>query len=776
MATPDVRVRLSAEGIAEVVAAIKKVGDEAQKQGAKSKNAFAGLTGSIKGITGLMAGLGIAVSAIGFAKLGKDAIDYADDIGKAAQKTGATTETLSVLRLAASTADVEVEALDKSLIKLAVNMDKLQQGTREQVDAFGKLGLSAKDLEKLDTGQAFVEIAKRLGGVRDGYQKTAIATQLFGKSGAQLIPLLNDLSEDGFQKVADKAAQMGLIVTQETALLAQTVNDDFTEIGSQVKGLALQFVSGLLPSIKATMDDFKENTQGKGVNSMKEFGKSVGTTLRVIIGIFRLFFNIVSGIFKGVGDNIGAIAAAGAAIFKGNFSEAASIIKDRFVQSFVDIKDIGVQFGEDVQSIVKAATDEPIEVEIKPVVRSGGVEDIETGAEESARKKKEADLERERQKKEREEAALEKKREAARAKLFDIETKLLESEGNRHAAFERNLAKETADIQELFDTLQVAEEDRQEFLARFQNTQRAAFNLDELKKQFDDAMDDLDAARERIQRNAEAGLITQFEAEMQIRNLEAERIPILQKINEELQKQAEALGPEAVRDTQAYNDALGELQTTQQASTDIMTQFKNAALEASQEGLADVLKNIQKFKSAGEALKSIFSSIVSSLQELLAEIIAKQIMIALIKAIGGSAGGGGGFAGGGQVGFADGGAVGGKGTGTSDSNLAWLSRGEFVVKQSVVSQPGMLAFLHAINGTRGRALVRPSGTPRFAGGGLNSGGQKAGAQEGGVRIINVLDPDLVTSALGTPGAEKVIMNTIQRNASGIRRFIGDASR
>lgn len=774
MATPDVRVRLTAEGIKEVTDALKKIADEANKQGKRSEGAFSGLIKSFGGLTGVMASLGVAVSAVGLVKLTKDAIDYADAIGKAAQKTGATAETLSILRVGASTADVEVEALDKSLVKLAVNMEGLRQGTQKQVDAFAQLGIKQKDLEGLDTGQAFVKIAQKLGSVQDGYRKTALATELFGKSGAQLIPLLNDLSEDGFARLTAKAEELGLVVSSETALLAQDVNDSFTDIKNQVKGLALQFVAGLLPSVKATMDDFKQSTAGKGVDSMKEFGAQVGRVVRTVVAVFRTMYNIVSGVFRSIGDAIGAIAAAGAAIFRGDFSEAADIIRDRFVQGFTDVKDIVQQTGEDIAKVVQAASETEIEVEVKPRLASGALEEVETDLEKRNREKAEKEAERARAKREREEEQLARKREAARQKLDDIEAKLLESEGKRHEAFEKNLQSEVEEIKKLMDTLGIAAEEQQAFLERFQNSQRGAFNLDALKQEFDDAMKELDAARERIQRNAEAGLITQFQAELQIRGLEAERIPILQGINAEIQKQAGALGPEQVKNVKEYNQALEQLQITQKASTDVMTQFKTAALEAGQQGLADMLKNIQKFKSAGDALKSIFKGIVQSLQELLAEIIAKQIMIALIKAIGGAAGGGGG-AGGGVSGFAEGGHVGGKGTGTSDSNLAWLSRGEFVVKQSVVSQPGMLAFLHALNG--GMRMAGPSPTPRFAAGGLNTGGSGSGGDNPDkFRIINVLDPDLVTSALGTPAGEKVIMNTIQRNAAGVRRFIGDSTR
>jgi len=88
-----------------------------------------------------------------------------------------------------------------------------------------------------------------------------------------------------------------------------------------------------------------------------------------------------------------------------------------------------------------------------------------------------------------------------------------------------------------------------------------------------------------------------------------------------------------------------------------------------------------------------------------------------------------------RTGFASGGLIGGQGTGTSDSNLAWVSRGEHIMPARAVGQPGVLAFLEALRRSGGNltrvldgmgrfalgGLVSRS-IPAFASGGLNAGG------------------------------------------------------
>jgi hypothetical protein len=70
------------------------------------------------------------------------------------------------------------------------------------------------------------------------------------------------------------------------------------------------------------------------------------------------------------------------------------------------------------------------------------------------------------------------------------------------------------------------------------------------------------------------------------------------------------------------------------------------------------------------------------------------------------------------AGRAQGGLLGGRGTGTSDSNLAWVSRGEYITPARAVRQPGVLAFLEALRRSGGNLSRVLDGMGRFALGGL----------------------------------------------------------
>lgn len=98
--------------------------------------------------------------------------------------------------------------------------------------------------------------------------------------------------------------------------------------------------------------------------------------------------------------------------------------------------------------------------------------------------------------------------------------------------------------------------------------------------------------------------------------------------------------------------------------------------------------------------------------------------------------------------FATGGWVGGRGTGTSDSNLAWLSRGEYITPARAVRQPGVLAFLEALRRSGGNLRDVLDGMGRFALGGMVAPTLSIPAFAGGSS-----NRDLGTLHLALPGGE-----------------------
>jgi len=289
MANPDIRIRLSAEGVADVVAALRKVQTEADKTG-KGTAAGVGLANKALGeMTGLFKSLfpivGITGAVLGLVNLAKNAFRSADAMEKLSQKTGLAVETLSILSSTAKKVDVDPERLEKGLIKFAKARDELVGGNKDMEEAFRRLRISRKEALTLGDDEMVLRLVDRIGKLGDSYQKTAIAQQIFGRGGAELIPVFNRLAKDGVEETRRRLEEMGLLMTKDFAEAAEAAAQGMKKLQGQARGAATQFVAGFVPGITQAIDAMNEAVSGKGVNGFKTLGEAAAWVLKAIIAL-----------------------------------------------------------------------------------------------------------------------------------------------------------------------------------------------------------------------------------------------------------------------------------------------------------------------------------------------------------------------------------------------------------------------------------------------------------------------------------------------------------
>jgi len=176
---------------------IRRLGNSMQGLQGKAKNAAMGFN-SLKGAVGGFAAA-IAGSAIvaGLSAAVKQTINLGDELGKLSARTGVAQGALIGLRNAAALSDVSNESLAKSLTRLNVNLVAAAEGNEALTRRFQSLGVNIRGAngQVVSADKALKQLADRFANMPDGAQKAAAAVQIFGKSGADLIPLLNSGSE-----------------------------------------------------------------------------------------------------------------------------------------------------------------------------------------------------------------------------------------------------------------------------------------------------------------------------------------------------------------------------------------------------------------------------------------------------------------------------------------------------------------------------------------------------------------------------------------------------
>lgn len=325
---------------------------------------------SLGSLSGLIPKIGFAAVAFGLLSMAKNAGNFADEMGKAAQRAGTSAENISVLAFAANNANVQFEVLEKSLPILISNLAELRKGSLAQVDAFDELGLGAADFAGKDSAAAFDLIAGKISRLTDETKKVEVARAIFGRGGAQLIPLLNDLGTKGFAKVREEAERLGLVISTDLARASDAANTSMGLIAAQVKGLAVQFITGLAPAVTQTMTSFQDDTAGKGAESMKAFGNVAGKVLGLVVNGFRLIATVIGTVIGGIGRSVGALAAATGAVFSGEFTEAGNIMKERFKDIGAEVDGLAKDIREGLgKALFDLAADAPaVDVQVKATV------------------------------------------------------------------------------------------------------------------------------------------------------------------------------------------------------------------------------------------------------------------------------------------------------------------------------------------------------------------------------------------------------------------------
>ena len=198
----------------------------------------------------------VAAGAATFAVLVKASANAGDELAKLSQRVAINVETLSGYKVAADLAGVSLQDFGTALQLASRNLVEASRGTGAAADAFAALGIRVTDgAGKIKTAEQIkLEVADRFAQMDDGAQKTALAMDIFGKSGAGMIPLLNQGSA-AIAAQRKEAELLGVTWTTSQAKLAEEFNDNLTRLWTGLTGFRDLVVQQLLPFLSEAVAD-----------------------------------------------------------------------------------------------------------------------------------------------------------------------------------------------------------------------------------------------------------------------------------------------------------------------------------------------------------------------------------------------------------------------------------------------------------------------------------------------------------------------------------------
>lgn len=252
----------------------------------------------------------------------KESAAYADEILTQSAVTGLSTEALQEYQYAAELVDVSLDTLTSSQTKMIRSMDAARRGSKEQAEAFHKLGISVQNADGTlrDAQDVFGDAIDALGAISNETERDAIAMTIFGRSARDLNPLIK-AGSDGLRELAQEAHNVGYVMSEEALDALGAVDDQVQRMNRSNEALKNQIAVGMAPAVENLMKkgtDFfvrlQEAAEGSGI--LEVFG-----ALLDVVSALEPLFDVLFGTAE---DGVPALQALALAL--GVVADALTIV------------------------------------------------------------------------------------------------------------------------------------------------------------------------------------------------------------------------------------------------------------------------------------------------------------------------------------------------------------------------------------------------------------------------------------------------------------------
>lgn len=296
------------------------------KTDSKAKALATTLGGGIKTAAKWAAGIAAGAIAVGTAMLSaaSKTAETADEIDKMSQKIGLSKEAYQEWAYAMSQCGVDISVMQNGVKTLTNLMDSAANGNAAAAETFETLGLSIYDSSGAlkDQETMMREAIMTLANMEDSTERAKLATELFGKAGTELEPLLNSGSA-GIEELMARAHELGLVMSDEAVDAGVVFGDTLadvkdslsmvgTELGSALMPLvqsALDWVIAHLPEIKAVVNQVMDGVSAaiSGIQAfISEHGAEINAIVSTVVDAVKVVIDTAMKVIENVIKTVSA--------------------------------------------------------------------------------------------------------------------------------------------------------------------------------------------------------------------------------------------------------------------------------------------------------------------------------------------------------------------------------------------------------------------------------------------------------------------------------------
>jgi hypothetical protein len=253
---------MGAKSIEAAKAFVRIIGEDSllTKSIARVKKTMGGLASTAKaagvaiskamlatGIGAIVSGVSAAAAAVmQFSSMGAGI----DDVAK---RTGASAEGLSQLKYAAEQSGATLEDVEKGMRKLGDVTTQAANGSKSAQEALAKVGVTAGQLSAMSPEDRLLAIVQGLSQITDPAERASVAMDVLGKSGANLLPMMED-GAAGVAAMMAEADALGLTLSGPQAEAAAAFDDAFAKLSATFSTFAKVVGSALAPVLADLMN------------------------------------------------------------------------------------------------------------------------------------------------------------------------------------------------------------------------------------------------------------------------------------------------------------------------------------------------------------------------------------------------------------------------------------------------------------------------------------------------------------------------------------------
>ena len=255
-------------------------------------------------------GAGTALASKKIVSGAKDVAEYGDHVDKMSQKIGISTDAYQKWNYVMQLSDVNIDSLK-------MGMKTLSQQAEKNSDAFQQLGISQEEVANSSKEELFEKTVKGLAAMEDSTERTALASKLLGRAGADMAPLLNQGS-DAIEEQMEIAEKYGMVMPEATVKASAAFQDSMTTLQMTAEGLKNRLLGEFLPAMTKVTDGlalmFTGDMSGLDdvVSGVKEFIGKIGAMAPKVLEVGG---KIIAQLVQGLVKKIPSLIAAGGEMF-----------------------------------------------------------------------------------------------------------------------------------------------------------------------------------------------------------------------------------------------------------------------------------------------------------------------------------------------------------------------------------------------------------------------------------------------------------------------------